>query len=178
MSMEKMDLLPLIKSRRSIRKYQDRDVPEDMLQRLIEAAMWAPSSHSSEPTEFIVTKDPDNIARLAELCHAKFIGGAPVVITLVVRPDSGTKSPVMDGSAAAMNLLLEAHALGLGCCWITPYPWQQNLRRALEIPDDWRIIGSFPLGFPAEERAGRRRRTLEEVVHKERYSGNRKQASL
>lgn len=166
-----MDLLELIKTRRSIRKYEQREVPAEMIEKLIEAVMWAPSSHSSEPTEVIVTRDPENIARLAELCHAKFIGTAPAIITMVVRPDTGTKSPIMDGSAAAMNLLLEAHALGLGCCWISPYPWEKKLRGALSIPDDWRIIGSFSIGFPAEERKGRRRRSLEEVMHEERYSG-------
>lgn len=166
-----MDLLPLIKSRRSVRNYQDRDVPKDMIFRIIEAATWAPSSHNSQPWEFIVTQEPANIARLAQLCHAKFIGRAPVVITLLVRTDTGSKSPVMDGSAAAMNLLLEAHALGLGSCWISPDPWERKLRAELGIPEHCKVIGSFPVGFPAEERRGSRK-PPEDVTYAERY-GNR-----
>ena len=163
-----MDLLNLIKERRSIRRYKERPVPREYIEQMIEAAIWAPSSHSSDPCEFIVTERPENIARLADRSHAKFIGGAPLVITIVVRPDTGTKSPIMDGSAAAMNLSLEAHALGLGCCWISPAPWAAKLRAELRIPEDWKVIGAFSIGFPEESRAGRRK-AWETAVHWEHH---------
>jgi len=164
-----MDILGVIKGRRSIRKFEKRSVPPESLEKLVEAAIWAPSSHSSEPCEFIVTATPGGVAELARLSHAKFIEGAPVIITLVVRTDTGSKSPIMDGSAAAMNLLLEAHALGLGCCWISAHPWETKLRHALNIPDDCRVIGSFAVGFPAESPLGARRTSPQEATHEERY---------
>jgi len=165
-----MDLLELIKDRRSIRRYQQRPVPREMIHKMIEAAIWAPSSHNSDPCEFIVTEQPENIARLAERSHAKFIGGAPLVITIVVRPDTGSKSPIMDGSAAAMNLSLEAHSLGLGCCWVSPAPWAAKLREELRIPDDWKVIGVFSIGFPDESRTGRRKEYAT-AIHWECYGG-------
>ncbi len=152
-----MDLLNLIRERRSIRRYKKWPVPREYIEKMIEAAIWAPSSHSSDPCEFIVTVKTENIARLAELSHAKFIGGAPLLITIVVRPDTGSKSPIMDGSAAAMNLSLAAHSLGLGCCWVSPTPWAAKLREELLIPNDWKIIGTFSIGFPDEVRVGRRK---------------------
>jgi len=173
-----MDLLELIKGRRSVRRYHERPVPREYIEKMIEAAIWAPSSHNSDPCEFIVTEQPENIARLAERSHAKFIGGAPLVITIVVRPDTGVRSPIMDGSAAAMNLSLEAHALGLGCCWISPAPWAAKLREELRIPDDWKVIGAFSIGFPDEVSEGHRKDVCA-AIHWERYEpmdSNREEA--
>ena len=163
-----MDLLTLIKQRRSIRRYLPDPVPPEHVEKMIEAAIWAPSSHNADPCEFIVTTEPRNIGRLAELSHAQFIGGAPLLITLLVRTDTGSKSPIMDGSAAAMNLSLAAHALGLGCCWISPAPWAKKLRAELLIPADWKVIGVFSIGYPDESRSGQRK-PCSTAIHREKY---------
>ncbi|MBP6789772.1 MAG: nitroreductase family protein, partial [Candidatus Promineofilum sp.] len=147
------DLLDLIHSRRSVRRYTNESVPAEVLERLLTAATWAPSAHNRQPWRFAILEDSTTKARLAEAmgerlrrdlaadgldgaaierdagrAHAR-ISTAPLLILLCLSPADMDDYPdarrrghemtmaVQSAAMAGQNLLLAAHALGLGACW-------------------------------------------------------------
>ncbi|MBS7658822.1 MAG: nitroreductase family protein [Candidatus Bathyarchaeia archaeon] len=165
-----MDFIELIKSRRSVRKYQDKPISDEILRKLLEAAHWAPSAHNSQPWEFIIIKDEEIKRRIAEASFwGKFLSKAPVGIAIVINP---TKSnhPVEDGAAATQNLLLAAHALGLGACWIGSYGsiWENKAKEILGIPNNLRLLSIVAIGYPAEKPSSTRK-SLESIIHLNKY---------
>ena len=147
-----MDAIEAIMGRRSIRRYRDREVPQDLLGKVLEAGRWAPSASNFQPWKFLVVKDPklrDELARTAT--YGKFLSESPVVIAVVIDPWS-SNHPVEDGAAATMNILLAAYALGLGSCWVGSYnsSYEAKARKILRIPDDRRLLSLIALGYAAE----------------------------
>ncbi len=181
------DLFDLIHSRRSIRRYEDRPVPAQLIGQLLDAAVWAPSAHNRQPWRLVViegeaTKQrlaaamgerlradlaadgapPELIARDAGRSHAR-LTGAPLLILLCLTladmdayPDQrrAANEAVMAAQSVAMagqNVLLAAHALGLGACWLcAPLFCPDTVRTVLDLPDDWQPQGLITIGYPAE----------------------------
>jgi nitroreductase len=165
-----IDFIELIKSRRSIRRYQDKPVSNEFLWRVLEAARWAPSAHNSQPWEFIIIKDEEIKRKVAEVSSwGKFLSKAPVGIAVVINPMK-SNHPVEDGAAATQNILLAAYALGLGACWIGSYGsvWEDEAKKILEIPKNLRLLSIVSIGYPAEEPSSTRR-DLEKLVYLNRY---------
>jgi nitroreductase len=127
-----METLTAIQTRRSIRKYQDRPVPDALVEKLLAAAMSAPSARNGQPWHFVVIDDRSILAEIARLCpNAKMAEHAPLAI-LVAGDLDLEGSPgywVVDCAAAVQNLLLAAHALGLGAVWTGVYPGQERMER-------------------------------------------------
>ena len=183
------DLIELIHSRRSIRRYTDAAVPPELVERLLTAATWAPSAHNRQPWRFAILDDAATKVRLAAAMgerlrrdlaadgldaaaierdagrsHAR-ISGAPLLILLCLTladmdayPDTRRRGhemtmAVQSAAMAGQNLLLAAHALGLGACWLcAPLFCADTVREALALPVDWQPQGLITVGFPAEER--------------------------
>jgi len=152
-----MDTLEAIGSRRSIRKYQDRPVPGELIDQLLAAAMSAPSARNQQPWQFVVVDDRALLAEIARINpNARMAAQAPLGI-LVCGDLSLEKSPgfwVVDCAAATQNLLLAAHALGLGGVWIGVYPRQERMdgcRRLFALPEQVIAHSLAVLGFPAEQ---------------------------
>ena len=181
------ELLELIRTRRSIRRYEARTVPPALVDQLLEAALWAPSAHNRQPWRFVVidgngTKKqlamamgarlrqdlaadgapPEMIARDVERSYAR-ITAAPLLILLCLTmqdmdtyPDArrAANEALMAAQSTAMagqNLLLAAHALGLGACWLcAPLFCPDVVRQTLALPDDWQPQGLITAGYPAE----------------------------
>jgi len=173
-----MDVFEAIRGRRSIRAYTDEDVPDDVVLRLIDAARWAPSAGNIQPWEFVVVRNPETKRLLsAAALHQTFIAEAPVVIVVCAheaRSSWGygergrTLYCIQDTAAATQNLLLAAHALGLGACWVGAFR-EDEVRRILRIPAEVRPVAIVPVGHPAEWPRPRPRRPIQEVVHYERF---------
>lgn len=153
-------VLDNIASRRSVRSYSDRKVPEEMIEALLRAAMSAPSAKDRRPWSFIVVDDRETLDALASgLRYAKMLYGAPLAIavcadTVTVRPDGTQVENVFwaqDASAATENLLLAAEALGLGAVWTAASDAERSavVRRILGIPDGVMPLCVVPVGFPA-----------------------------
>lgn len=152
-----MDALEAIRTRRSIRQYAERPVPPQLLDRLLAAAMSAPSARDAQPWQFVVI---DDHALLEQVPHvnpnAPMAAHAPLAI-LICGDLSLEKSAgywVVDCAAAAENLLLAAHALGLGAVWTGVYPRQQRMdgfRRLLGLPEGVLAHSLIVLGYPAEQ---------------------------
>ncbi len=151
-----MDALEAIHTRRSIRKYQDRLVPEELVQEVLAAAMSAPSARNAQPWQFVVIADRALLAQIPRVCpNAPMAAHAPLAI-LVCGDLSLEKSPgywVVDCAAAVQNLLLAAHALGLGAVWTGVYPREprmEGLRRLVNLPSHVMAHSLAVLGYPAE----------------------------
>jgi len=168
-----METLQAIKTRRSIRKYLDKLVPAEIIRDLLEAAMFAPSAGNEQPWQFIVLDDRKFLDEIPRICPtASMCRQSPLAI-LVCGDSSLEKYPgfwVEDCSAATENLLLAAHALGLGAVWAGVYPLEDRVeafRRSLCLPEEVTPFSLVALGYPNEVPAAPRRYS-EERVH---YNG-------
>lgn len=173
-----MDILDLVKSRRSIRSFKADPVPREDLMRILEAARWAPSAGNCQPWEFIVVTRDDLKRRLAMAALGQFwMTKAPVIIVVCAniprtewRYGERGRSlyAIQDTAAATQNILLTAHALGYGTCWVGAFN-ESEVKRVLNIPRDVRPVAIIPLGKPDERPIAPPRIPLEEVVHWETY---------
>jgi coenzyme F420-0:L-glutamate ligase/coenzyme F420-1:gamma-L-glutamate ligase len=178
----------LIHTRRSIRRFEPRSVPQDVLLRLLEAATWAPSAHNRQPWRFVVLPGDAAKRRLADAMAARLeadlradgvpedaiaadtgrsrrrLTGAGALILICLSmvdmddyPDARRQSfertmAVQGVAMAAQNLLLAAHAEGLGAVWMcAPLFCQDTVRAALALPPDFEPQGVIALGYPAED---------------------------
>lgn len=171
-----MDIVELVKSRRSIRKFKEDAIPARILEAVIDAARWAPSAGNVQPWEFVVVKKPETKIGLVEAAlDQKFIGEAPTVIVVCADENRayesyGTRGKtlycIQDTAAAIMNLHLAACALGLATCWIGAFK-EEKVRETLRVPEGIRPVAIIPLGYAAEAPNPRRRRPIGEIVHEE-----------
>lgn len=153
-----MEVLEAIKTRRSIRRYKPDPVPHDLLIKILEAGRWAPSASNSQPWSFVVFTDREVKRRITRcFFYGWFLNEAPTGI--VVSVDPGLSScPIQDGSLAVQNMMLAAHALGLGTCWINPGLNDDEVKEILNIPRGHWIICALSLGYPAEAPSKLRKR--------------------
>jgi len=173
-----MDFYEVIRTRRSIRSYQEKAISEDILNKVLDAARIAPSGSNRQPWRFIVTTDSQIKQELAQLCHGQsFIAQAPVVITACGsnlrhnRGDwMGDYSMLVDVAIAFDHLTLAARAEGLGTCWIGSFK-NEEIKQLLNIPEDMQVVAITPLGYPQEEqfREVDDRKPLSEIISQDKF---------
>lgn len=173
-----MDVLEAVKGRRSIRAFKSQDVPAEIVEKLVEAARWAPSAGNIQPWEFIIVRKPKIKRRLVEVALDQvFIEEAPVVIVVCaneVRSSQGygvrgeTLYCIQDTAAAIQNIHLTAHSLGLGTCWVGAFR-EEEAREILKIPHGIRPVAIIPIGYPAEAPTARTRKSISQIVHYETF---------
>ena len=152
-----MDAIEAIMTRRSVRKYQPKPVPEELVQKLLAAAMQAPSARNGQPWHFIVLDDRRLLDRIPEFHpYAEMVRQAPLGVLVCgdVRLEGSPNYWPVDCSAAAENLLLAAHALGLGAVWTGVYPRRERMdgfRQLLQLPDPVMPHAFIPIGWPAQQ---------------------------
>jgi nitroreductase len=163
--------LALLKERRSVRKYRTDPVPADMLEQILEAGRWAPSASNRQPWAFIVVQDAETRRQVAANAAYYFVrwahvSEAPLLIALCGHRKSGIYRRFLheDIGLAGGQMMIQAHALGLGTCWIGGLD-RKALTGILKVPDDWEIVGLLTVGFPSESPRPSRRRALADVVH-------------
>ena len=172
-----MDVLEAIKGRRSVRSFEgEKNVPEETVEELIDAALWAPSAGNIQPWEFIIVRNPEIKKKLADAAFSQsFLEEAPVVI--VVCADENRSSEgygqrgrtlycLQDTAAAIQNIHLTAHSLGLGTCWVGAFK-EEEASKILKIPQGIRPVALIPVGYPSKFPSPRSKRTLDETVHYE-----------
>ncbi len=167
-----MDILNLLKTRRSIRVYKDKDVPQELLLKILEAARWAPTGANLQPWHFIIITDNETRKEIGKLARFLFIKSshvekAPVVIALCFDIKKG-KYGRYDVTLAGGNIMTMAHSLGLGTCWIGAFD-EKGVKKILNIPDNIEIVGLITLGYPDEEAIAPPRIELEKVIHWESW---------
>jgi len=154
-----MEVFECIVTRRSVRNYEKKDVPNELIGQLLEAAVRAPSAGNIQPWEFIVVKDLVIKKELASAAlKQRHVETAPVVIVVLVNPEKSAdrygergKSLycIQDTAAAIENILLTAHSLGLGACWVCSFE-NDEIKKILNIPQKLKPVGLITLGFPIE----------------------------
>lgn len=179
-----METLEAIRTRTSVRKFADRPVEPEKLEEVLEAARLAPSWANMQCWRFVVVQDPGDRKRISELSYVESffatrgyksnpaqnaLAQAPVVIVACADPvqsgDLGGQQYYMtDIGIAAENLMLAAHAQGLGSVFVGVFD-EEGLGDLLNIPPGHRIVGLFPLGYPLEElKPGPPKKPLDEIV--------------
>jgi nitroreductase len=168
-------LLDLMRSRRSVRRYLAKPVPDEMLQQVLEAGRWAPSAGNQQPWAFIVVQDDEMRQKVAQ--HATYylarharVEEAPLLIVLCGQPGSRMGEQFLRGEVgmAGMQMMLQAHALGLGTCWVDGLN-RDAIADVLEIPPYMQIVGLLTVGYTAETPPATPRKPLFEIVHYEVY---------
>ena len=155
-----MDLLEIMRSRRSVRRYTDEKISDEDLKKILSAALLAPSGHSKYPCEFIVVKNRELLEKMSH-CRkgvAKMLEGAAAAIVVVADKDK-SDTFVEDSCVAMMNMELLATSLGIGNCWIQvrnrdaedDSASENFLRGILNFPKNFACQSILSLGFPAKE---------------------------
>ena len=173
-----MDLFEAIRGRRSVRAFTKEDVPDEVVEKLIDAARWAPSAGNIQPWEFVVVRNPETKRRLAAAAlYQDFIAEAPVVVVVCANERrsamgygrrGATLYCIQDCAAATQNMLLAAHALGLASCWVGAFS-EDEVREVIEAPDGVRPVAIIPIGHPAERPRPPPRRPISHIIHYERF---------
>jgi nitroreductase len=171
-----MDVLDAIRKRRSVRVFKNKDVPNSIIQTLIDAARWAPSAGNTQPWEFIIVTKPDAKRELAEAGLGQgFIEEAPLVIVICADENRssqryGTRGKtlycIQDIAASIQNIQLAACSLGLATCWVGAFK-EDEAKKILEIPSEIRHVALIPVGYGAEIPEPRSRRPISQIVHNE-----------
>ncbi len=158
------DTLDTLRGRRSVRAYAPRPVSRETLETLIDCARLAPTALNIQPWEFVVVTDETMRREIAQATdHGRFIENATACIVVLCK---STKYYLEDGSAATVNILLAAHALGLGACWVAGdrKPYCNDVLRIVGAPQDHKLISLIPVGYPAES-PHPEKRSLDSVIH-------------
>jgi nitroreductase len=212
------DILEVIRTRKSIRRYKPDPIPDEILDKVLEAARWAATGENSQPWRFIVIKNPETKNKIGQLAKmgsgsrmtawyclgemqrrfeeiqdpvkraevlrfmysgevSEFAKQAPVVIAVIGTLMEGSVDVPYDLSACIENILLEAHSLGLGACWVHgPVASTRDaakFKKILKIPTgmgEYKVIAYVALGWPAEARKHPRpKKPLEEIVYWEEF---------
>jgi nitroreductase len=160
-----LDTYEAILTRRSIRRFEGRTVTREQLEKLLEAARWAPSAGNLQPWVFVVVTSAEARAALAAAAFGQqFVAEAPAVVGVAAAPPEDSPYGLrgrdlyclQDTAAAVQNILLAAHAMGLGACWVGAFD-DDAVARALGLGSGERPVALVPVGFPAQEgRSGRR----------------------
>lgn len=173
----------LLKSRRSIRKYQSKEVEKEKLDIILKSALLSPSSRSRRPWEFIVVTDKDLLQKLSKCREhsSSFLAGAPLGIVVAADPET-CDVWVEDASIASIIIQLSAQSLGLGSCWIQVrerfgagnVKAEEHVKDVLGIPARYNVECIIAVGYPAEEKqAYREEDLLYGKIHMNKWQGNK-----
>jgi nitroreductase len=215
------DIIDVITSRKSIRRYRPDPIPDEMIDKILEAARWAPTGENYQPWRLIVIRDRETRNRIGDLAKlgsgsrmtawycmgemqkrfegiedpekrdrvlkfmysgevSEFAKQAPLVIAVIGSLMEGSVDVPYDLSACIENMLLEAHSLGLGACWVHgPVASTRDAKKFKEIlgiptgMGEYKVIAYVAIGWPAEDRKHPRpKKSLEEIVYWESF-GNK-----
>jgi nitroreductase len=175
-----VELMEAIKGRRSIRKYQDKEVPEELLQQILESVRWSPSWANTQCWEVIVVKDSGKKEKLLESVPkvnpaGKAIIQAPVLLAICGKLESSgyykgqaiTKFGdwfMFDLGLATQSLCLTAHGLGLGTVIVGVFD-HNRIKETLGVPEGYELVALIPLGYAAKDSAAPKRREISEFTH-------------
>lgn len=172
------EFIEFIQTRRTIRKYKQRETPQNILEKIFEAARWAPSWLNQQPWEFILIKNIEKKKAVGKIYDdareelglyrqdTLFLEAAALVLALA---DMEKKAPVIGTSLAMQNMILAAHSLGLGANIMgTPVSTENSrneMRKLFNVPKKYELIALMAFGYADEEPEPKPKRTAKEFVH-------------
>ena len=155
-----MEMLEIMRSRRSVRRYTEEKIPDEQLKKIVTAALLAPSGHSKYPCEYIVVKNRELLEKMSH-CRkgvAKMLEGAAAAVVVIADKEK-SDTFVEDSCVAMMSMELMATSLGIGNCWIQirnreaedDSTSEEYLRGLLNFPENFACQSILSLGYPAKE---------------------------
>ena len=169
-----MDIYEAISTRKSVRSFQDKDIPEEVLTRIFQAVRLAPSGNNNQEWRFIIVRDPATRKRLAQAAQQSFVGEAPVVLACCAETDlrvmkCGQLAYPINVAIAIDHFALCAVQEGLGTCWIGAFD-EEQAKDILGIPKEIRVVELMPVGYPADPKPiSKSRFPLNDILKHERW---------
>ena len=166
-----MEVYDCIRSRRTVRNFKPNAVPNRIVNRILRAGRWAPSSSNVQPWHFIVIKDAATLKAMGGIAtQGTFLGQAPLAIAIVM--ENATR-PQLDAGRALQQMELVAWSEGLGTCFVGLRAEEQQvaLKELLGIPSEMDLITILPFGYREEGFTGRgvARKSMSEIAHSEKF---------
>jgi nitroreductase len=175
-----MEFAEVVRRRRMCRGYRDEDIPDEVLQSILDLGLRFPSAGHTQPQELIVIRDPAIKEELGRAAFGQmFLAEAPVVIAVVSDTRRSARRygergvsfySIVDGAFASLLLLLAAVDRGLGAAFVAAFD-DEGAAAVLGLPRHVRPIGLIPIGYCSDSPHGLSRRSPGEIVHREQYSG-------
>ena len=173
-----MEVFEAVQKRKSVRAYDSKPIPKEIMERVLEAAVISPSASNRQPWHFIVVTDQEKRKGLSKGQYAKFVHEAPTVIVACGDEMLSSKWYAVDTTIALQSMVLVATGEGLGTCWIGSFD-ETDVKKLLDIPDNLRVIALLPIGYPRDKidltkalnLVMRKRKSLDEIVSQEKYGG-------
>ena len=162
-----MSLVDVILSRRSIRRYENKEISKDVLYKILEAGRQAPSAANRQPWHFIVITDYEIKKELSKGLVNRHIKDS--TFTVVGCAHTGLwhygtrKWSIVGTSIALQNMVIAAWAMGIGSCWIGDFR-EGKVKQLLNIPDKWKVVALISFGYPAEKPEAKKRKHIEDIV--------------
>lgn len=172
--MEPVPIIDIIRSRRSVREFQDRPIEDDLIENILDAGRWAPSGLNNQPWHFVVVRDREIAGTLAGCTrYSSIVHSAPLLIAVFLDMDvmyDHTKD-VQACGAAIQDMLLTAHGMGLGAVWLGEILNQKDeVRDILDAPGSLELMAVVAIGYPAAGSSrSSGRREISEITSEERY---------
>ncbi len=178
-----MEFMDVVAARKSVRSYADKEVEEEKLTKILEAARMAPSWANRQCWSYIVVKEKAKIEELAGRLINSWLKKAPVIVVACGNPkksgsQNGMDYYLVDVAISMEHLILAATDLGLGTCWIGAFN-EAKVKQILEIPENIKVVALTPIGYPADEGRGSKmlkriigssnRKPMEEIVHHNKW---------
>lgn len=167
-----MTAIEILKSRRSIRAFRDKEIPKKVLEEIIEVARFSPTARNVQPWEFIIATNSETLGKISGLGD----NARPLVMAkacVAVFCSDNTKYYLEDGCSATVNILNAAAALGVGSCWIAgdKKPYCEEVRQLLNAPSGLKLVSLIALGYPEDKNSFKLadKRGLKEVIHWEKF---------
>jgi len=153
-------------TRRSIRKYTNEPVPEEVLHNILEAGRLSPSAVNRQPWHFIVVKDQTIKEAISHERYSRFIKEADFTVVGLYLPSEALteKLSLIDVTIALQSMVIAAWTQGVGSCWIGGFN-EDKLKKTLNLPDESKIVCLVSFGIPDEEPDQRPKKSMEEIIH-------------
>jgi len=162
-----VDVNAAIRARRSIRKYQSRELPKEIIEDLLDSARLSPSANNAQRWNMIVVTDQETKDRLVPASGGqKFVGTCSAYLVGVAEP--GAYYSTVDMTIALDHLTLRAVELGLGTCWVGDFE-PEEVKRILGIPKDREVPICMTVGYPSVSPAARKRKRLSDLFHSDKW---------
>ncbi|MDI3310006.1 MAG: nitroreductase family protein [Thermoanaerobacterium sp.] len=165
-----MDAIEVLKQRRAVRTFEDKPIPKNILEDIIDCGRLAPSGNNAQPWHFVVVTDKETLKFISEKAtYGKFIKDAAACV--VVYCDRDNRHHLEDGSAATENIMLAAKAHGISSCWVAGYDrsYENDINARLNVPSNLRMISIIPLGYSQDNPSPRNKKSLQDVIHWEKF---------
>jgi len=158
-----MSFLDIILSRRSVRRFEDKQISQDVLDKIVEAGRQSPSAANRQPYRFILVTDPKLKNELLGLLSG-FAKKAPLIVVgcANLKAILTGRWAVVDTAIALENMVLAAWSLAVGSCWIGSFN-ENKVKKALGVPEDWKVVALVAFGYPAESPKPRKKKSRNEL---------------